>query len=92
MKFARVLIFGMGISLLPAQTKQAAPPTAVVHIYRLKLTIGVAAHPTVSCDNFPVVRMQNGRIYTMKISTGRHAFAISDHPTGINVERMSGTS
>ena len=87
--FARVLIFGMAISLLPAQTKQAAPP-GVVHIYRLKLSIGVAAHPTVSCDNFPVVRMQNGRVYTMKVSAGRHAFSTSDHPTGINVDIESG--
>lgn len=90
MTFVRVLIFAIAISLLPAQTKPPAPPPGVVHIYRLKLTVGVATHPTVSCDNFPVVRMQNGRVYTMKASVGRHLFSTTERPTGLTVDVESG--
>lgn len=44
----------------------------------------------VSCDAFPVARMQNGRVHTMKVSPGRHVFATSDDPTGIQVDVASG--
>jgi len=63
---------------------------ATVHIYRYRLSVGQTKHPTVSCDAFPVVRMQNGRVYTMKVSAGRHVFSTSDDPTGIQVEIAPG--
>jgi hypothetical protein len=84
----RLLPLWMAIvsAALPAQVQ----PPATVHIYRYKLSVGQARHPTVSCDAFPVARMQNGRIYTIKISAGRHVFSTSDDSTGIQVDIAPG--
>lgn len=68
---------------------QAKAP-GVVHIYRTKLNQGKAVHPSVACDNFPVAKIQNGRIYTMKVSAGRHNFTVGDSPNGIDVDVESG--
>jgi hypothetical protein len=65
-------------------------PAATVHIYRYRLSVGQAKHPTVSCDAFPIARMQNGRVYTMMVSAGRHVFATGDDPTGIQVDIAAG--
>lgn len=71
--------------LSPAQTQKAT-----LHIYRPRLSVHEGAHPTVSCDAFPVVRIQNGRVYTMKISPGRHAFTTDANPTGVDVDVEAG--
>jgi hypothetical protein len=86
MKRAHTLLFWMAISALYAQPQ----PQATVHIYREKLSAATAAHPTVSCDMFPVVRIQNGRVYSMKVSAGRHTFTTNADPTGIIVDAESG--
>jgi hypothetical protein len=86
-KLAIAAAIAMSIAAF-AQTP--APPTGTVHIYRYKLTVGQAAHPTVSCDAFPVARIQNGRVYTMHVSPGRHSFATADNATGIDVDVESG--
>jgi|GEM_PF-3249097 len=95
MKFASALILWAAVSIASsAQTRtQAQTPTqaqATVHIYRYRLSVGQAAHPTVSCDAFPVARIQNGRVYTMKVSAGRHSFTTVDYPAGIDVDIESG--
>jgi hypothetical protein len=82
MKRAHTLAFWMAIPLLSAQT----PTQATLHIYRRRLSVGTAAHPTVFCDMFPVIRTQNGRDYTMKVSAGRHSFTTADNPHGIQVD------
>ncbi len=64
---------------------QAKAP-GTVHLYRVKLEQGKAVHPTVSCDAFPVAKMQNGRVYTMKVSAKRHNFTVGDSPNGIDVD------
>jgi hypothetical protein len=69
-----------------AQSK--APAT--VHIYRERLSVRQAAHPTITCDGFPVARLQNGRVYSLKASAGRHAFAIDEDTIGIDVDVESG--
>ncbi len=86
MKRIPTLAFWLVISILSAQT----PPQATLHIYRQRLSQGTGAHPTVSCDMFPVVRAQNGRVYTMKVSAGRHSFTTVDNPKGILVDVESG--
>jgi len=68
--------------VLLGQTK--AP--GIIHVYRDKLNQGKAVHPTVSCDAFPVAKIQNGRVYTMKVSAGRHNFTVGDSPNGIDVD------
>lgn len=76
-----------GIGLLAAVLAFAQPkPAGMVHIYRYKLSQGKASHPTVSCDAFPVARIQNGRVYTLKASAGRHSFTVADTPIGIDVD------
>jgi hypothetical protein len=91
MKPALILTFGGLLSLLPAQTaKKPAQPQGTVHIYRELLEIGKLTRPTVSCDNFPVARIENGRIYTMKMSVGRHALGTTDHPVGFFIDVEAG--
>ena len=65
-------------------------PSGTVHFYRYLLKVGKAAHPIISCDAFPIARMQNGRVYTMQIPAGRHAIATSENPTGIEVDVEAG--
>jgi hypothetical protein len=78
------LIFWMAMSaLLPAQSPQTA---GTIHIYRNRLSIRQTLHPQVSCDAFPVVSIQNGRVYTMKASAGRHVFSTSDDQPGLQVD------
>ncbi len=91
MQYARILIFWGAVSMATSaqthsQTQPQPQPQATVHIYRYRLSVGQAAHPTVSCDAFPVARIQNGRVYTMKVSAGRHSFATVDYPIGIDVD------
>lgn len=73
-------------ALLLAQTK----PPGMVHIYRLKSTQGKASHPTITCDTFDIAKIQNGRVYTLKVSPGRHNFTTADAPAGINVDVAEG--
>jgi hypothetical protein len=68
----------------------APVPSGTVHFYRYLLKLGKAAHPILSCDAFPIARMQNGRVYTMQIPAGRHAIATSENPTGIEVDIAAG--
>jgi hypothetical protein len=67
-----------------------AVPTGTVHFYRYLLMVGKAAHPIISCDAFPIARMQNGRVYTMQIPAGRHAITTDENPTGILVDIEAG--
>jgi hypothetical protein len=73
-------------SLMSAQ----APGPATVHIYRERLNVETARHPTVSCDAFPLARMQNGRVYTIRVSPGWHVFATSDDHTGMRIDIVAG--
>jgi hypothetical protein len=65
-------------------------PQATLHIYRLRLDVGKAAHPTVSCDAFPVARMQNGRVYTLMISAGRHSFTVGEKTATVTIDAEPG--
>ena len=82
-----LLAFSLAFSTVASAQVQ---PSATVYIYRYKLTIGSAAHPTVSCDASPVVRIQNGRVYTMKVPAGHHNFSTPDLSTGIDVAMEAG--
>lgn len=84
MKLALALTFA---SVLTAQSaKKPAQPQGTVHIYRERLEIGKLVKPLVSCDNFPVAHIENGRVYTMKMSVGRHALGTTDHPVGFHID------
>jgi hypothetical protein len=86
MKHAPTMAFWMALSMLSAQVQ----PQATVHIYRYKLSVGAGAHPTVSCDMFPIAKIQNGRVYSLKVSAGRHSFTTTDDQKGIMVDVESG--
>ncbi len=75
---------------LALRAQAPAKPTATLHIYRPRLDVGKAAHPTVSCDAFAIVRIQNGRVYTMNISAGRHSFTVGEKTAEIDVEAEAG--
>ena len=67
-----------------------AVPGGTVHFYRYLMEVGKASHPIISCDAFPIARMQNGRVYTMQMAAGRHAITTSENPTGIEVDVAAG--
>ena len=78
--------------LVAASAPAVAPPvpSGTVHFYRYLLKLGKATHPIISCDAFPIARMQNCRVYTMQMTAGRHAIATSENPTGILVDVEAG--
>ncbi len=91
MKPGLLLTFFGLLAWLPAQTAKNPPqPQGTVHIYRERLEIGKLTRPTVSCDNFPIARLENGRVYTMKMSVGRHALGTTDHPVGFFIDVEAG--
>ncbi len=65
---------------------QTPPAPGIIHIYRTRLSTHQTLHPSVSCDAFPVVSIQNGRVYTMKASAGRHVFRTADDQPGLQVD------
>lgn len=92
LKHGKILLsFWMALTALTllssAQTPRAA---ATIHIYRNRLSIRQTLHPLVSCDAFPVVSIQNGRVHTMQASAGRHVFRTSDDQPGLQVDIESG--
>ena len=91
MKPALILTFSGLISFLPAQTAKKPPePEGTVHIYRERIEIARLTKPLVSCDNFPVAKIENGRVFTMKMSVGRHALGTTDHPLGFFIDIEAG--
>jgi hypothetical protein len=85
MKAALIPAFCGLVWFLPAQT---APGT--VHIYRIRGEIATRTRTTVSCDNFPVARIENGHVFTMRMSVGRHVVGTSDRPLGFFIDVASG--
>jgi hypothetical protein len=95
MRLLTLFAFSLALSAaMAAQDPNAAPPPApakpqpqgTLHIYRYKLEVAHAKHPAVSCDNFPIVRIQNGRIYSLKVSTGRHTLLVADNPDPLDID------
>ncbi len=78
--------------LLTAGALAFAPavPSGRVHFYRYLMEVGKASHPIISCDAFPIARMQNGRVYTMQMTAGRHTIITSENPVGIEVDVVAG--
>jgi hypothetical protein len=82
------LLMAISVShiVLRAEAQASGKPEATLHIYRPRLDVGKASHPTVSCDAFAVARIQNGRVYTMKISPGRHTFTVGDKTAVVYID------
>lgn len=80
----------IGVTAVVALALAQTHPSAVVHIYRYKLPIFKSTHPVVSCDTFPIVRIQNGRVYTMKISATQHTITVADAPTAVDLDAQPG--
>jgi hypothetical protein len=90
MKSALIIALRMTVcgiaSFLPAQTAKPPQPQGTVHIYRDRLQVGALTRTVVSCDNFPVARFENGRVFTMKMSVGRHAMGTNNNPVGFHLD------
>jgi hypothetical protein len=65
-------------------------PPATVHFYRYRLGAGQGAHPSVYCDGTVVARMQNGRVFTMQVSAGKHSFISTSKQGGVDLEMEPG--
>jgi len=63
---------------------------ATVHIYRYKQFVGSALAPSVYCDETELARMENGRFFTAKLSSGKHTFYSNDKQAGMDVDLKGG--
>jgi hypothetical protein len=61
-----------------------------VYIYRYKQFVGSALSPSVYCDDTELARMENGRFFAAKLSSGKHTFHSNDKQAGIDVDLKSG--
>lgn len=70
-----------------AQNKESQ---ATVYIYRYKQFVGSALSPSVYCDDAELARMENGRYFVTKLSSGKHIFHSNDKQAGIEVDLKGG--
>lgn len=97
------LLLAFSTSLVHAQQTDArAPQTdntsavqtkddqATVYVYRYKQFVGSALSPSVYCDETELARMENGRYFAAKLSSGKHTFYSNDKQAGIEVDLKSG--
>jgi hypothetical protein len=99
---APLLFLAFSLSFLHAQ--QADPSTtqadataaqnkdsqATVYIYRYKQFVGSALAPSVYCDETELARMENGRFFAARLSSGKHTFYSNDKQAGIEVDLKGG--
>lgn len=69
---------------------QNSDSQASVYIYRYKQFVGSALSPSVYCDENELARMDNGKFFVAKLSSGKHAFRSNDKQAGVEVELKSG--
>ena len=74
----------------PAQTGDATPSKATVHIYRYKQFVGSALSPSVYCDGAQLARMENGRYFTVQLDPGKHTFTSNDKQSGVDLDLKAG--
>jgi hypothetical protein len=96
-----LLLLAFATSFLHAQQPDSATPPAnntvkqndsqvTVYIYRYKQFVGSALSPSVFCDDTELARMENGRFFAAKLSSGKHTFHSNDKQAGIDVDLKSG--
>jgi Protein of unknown function (DUF2846) len=69
---------------------QSNESQTTVYIYRYKQFVGSALSPSVYCDENELARMDNGKFFTAKLSTGKHTFRSNDKQAGVEVDLKSG--
>ncbi len=95
-----LLLLAFATSLLNAQQPDSAPQAnttakkddsqVTVYIYRYKQFVGSALSPSVFCDDTELARMENGRFFAAKLSSGKHSFHSNDKQAGIDVDLKGG--
>ena len=91
--FATSLLHAQQPASAAAQTDNAAKTDdshVTVYIYRYKQFVGSALSPSVYCDDTELARMDNGRFFAAKLSSGKHTFHSNDQQAGIDVDLKSG--
>lgn len=91
--FSTSLLYGQQ-SVTPQAENSAAAPSkdsqVTVYIYRYKQFVGSALSPSVYCDENELARMENGRFFVVKLSSGKHTFRSNDKQSGIDVDLKNG--
>ena len=96
-----LLILAFATSVLNAQQSDSSVPQGdnaakkddsqvTVYIYRYKQFVGSALSPSVFCDDTELARMENGRFFAAKLSSGKHTFHSNDKQAGIDVDLKGG--
>ncbi len=58
---------------------------AIVHFYRYRQAAGKMLRPSVYCDGYELGRMQNGRVFDVRVQPGTHTFTAEDKQAGATV-------
>ena len=96
-----LLLLAFATSVLNAQQPDSAATQAdnaarkddsqvTVYIYRYKQFVDSALSPSVYCDDTELARMENGRFFAAKLSSGKHTFHSNDKQAGIDVDLKDG--
>ena len=73
------------ISSLNAQTPAQAP-TATIHIYREKHSVGFAISPSIYVDGIELQRLRNGTFFVANLPTGKHMITAGRSEVGAFVD------
>ena len=91
------LLFSLAHAQQPAAAPTATPQAssssdspATVYVYRYKQFVGSALSPSVYCDDSELARMENGKFFIAKLSSGKHTFHSNDKQAGIDLDLKGG--
>jgi hypothetical protein len=88
---AVLVLSTLGVVAADAQTPNAvSPDKARVYVYRYKQLLGAAAEPRIYCDQVELVRMDNGRYFSILLPPGKHLFRSSNKQSGIEIDVKAG--
>src|SRR5437667_5482626 len=99
MRILRVLFAAVLFASVFAMAEEPSSPVAdssqskaTLYVYRYKQFVGKALSPSVYCDKTELARMENGRYFTVKLDSGKHAFRSNDKQSGVDLDMKAGQS
>ena len=85
-KITKFTTFCLALLLCVVGGAQEVETSATVHFYRYKQFEGYALKPSIYCDGVELVRMQNGRFFTMQLPAGEHTCNANDKQAGATIK------
>jgi hypothetical protein len=86
----KIILFCLMPFMLSAFSCAQQTDTAIVHFYRYKQMQGALLKPSVYCDGQELGRMQDGRVFDVRVAPGPHTFYANDKQAGASVNLEPG--